>query len=47
MLRTTPPDTPTWTPVPAGTAEWWTRKMVVETALHRWDVAAARHVAVG
>jgi uncharacterized protein (TIGR03083 family) len=40
-LRTTLPDTPTWTPVPSGTAGWWTRKMVVETALHRWDAEAA------
>jgi uncharacterized protein (TIGR03083 family) len=40
-LRTTPPGRPTWTPVAAGTAEWWMRKMVVETAIHRWDVAAA------
>jgi uncharacterized protein (TIGR03083 family) len=41
QLRSTPPDRPTWTPVPAGTAGWWTRKMVVETALHRWDAADA------
>jgi uncharacterized protein (TIGR03083 family) len=41
ILRTTPPGTPMWTPLPAGKAEWWTRKMVVETAIHRWDVAAA------
>jgi uncharacterized protein (TIGR03083 family) len=38
-LRANPPDTPTWTPVPAGTSAWWTRKMVVETAIHRWDAA--------
>ena len=25
-----------------GSAEWWTRKMVVETAIHRWDAEAAR-----
>ncbi len=41
LLRTTPPTTPTWTPVPAGIAAWWVRKMVVETAIHRWDVEAA------
>jgi uncharacterized protein (TIGR03083 family) len=40
-LRATPPATPTWTPVPAGTSAWWTRKIVVETALHRWDAADA------
>jgi uncharacterized protein (TIGR03083 family) len=40
-LRATLPDAPTWTPVPSGTAGWWTRKMVVETALHRWDAEAA------
>jgi uncharacterized protein (TIGR03083 family) len=47
ILRTTPAGTPTWTPVPAGTAEWWTRKMVVETAIHRWDIAAARDAGTG
>jgi hypothetical protein len=41
-LRTTLPDRPTWTPVQASTAGWWTRKMVVETAIHRWDAEAAR-----
>jgi uncharacterized protein (TIGR03083 family) len=40
-LRTTLPDAPTWTPVPAGRVGWWTRKMVVETALHRWDAESA------
>jgi uncharacterized protein (TIGR03083 family) len=40
-LRTTLPDAPTWTPVPSGRAGWWTRKLVVETALHRWDAEAA------
>jgi uncharacterized protein (TIGR03083 family) len=40
-LRATPPATPIWTPLPGGTAAWWTRKMVVETAIHRWDAAMA------
>jgi uncharacterized protein (TIGR03083 family) len=30
-----------WGLVPSCTVGWWTRRMAVETALHRWDVESA------
>ncbi|GAA0517976.1 hypothetical protein GCM10011581_22300 [Saccharopolyspora subtropica] len=40
-LRTAGPETPVWTPPPDGTAIFWARRMAQETAVHRFDAAAA------
>ncbi|MFI5804869.1 maleylpyruvate isomerase family mycothiol-dependent enzyme [Streptomyces sp. NPDC051561] len=40
-LREAGPDAPVWTVAPGGTARFWARRMTYETAVHRYDVAAA------
>ncbi|MQY02507.1 maleylpyruvate isomerase family mycothiol-dependent enzyme [Actinomadura macrotermitis] len=41
VLRGTAPDTPVWTWGPGGTAGWWARRMLHETAVHRADAELA------
>ncbi|MBB5102328.1 maleylpyruvate isomerase family mycothiol-dependent enzyme [Streptomyces spectabilis] len=40
-LREAGPDAPVWTPAPGGTPEFWARRMLFETVLHRADAAVA------
>lgn len=40
-LRAAGPDGPAWTFAGPPRAAWWARRMAQETALHRWDAAAA------
>ncbi len=40
-LRAAGPDAPVWTPAPGGTSEFWARRMLFETVLHRADAAVA------
>lgn len=46
-LRETPADLPAWNWAPhtAQVASWWSRRMAVETAVHRWDAESAHGVA--
>ncbi|MCT1638344.1 maleylpyruvate isomerase family mycothiol-dependent enzyme [Dietzia cinnamea] len=46
MLRTltdTAPDAPAWTFSGAGRADFWLRRQLHETTIHRWDVETALH----
>jgi uncharacterized protein (TIGR03083 family) len=47
-LRETEPATPVWTWGPGGRADWWSRRMLHETTVHRTDaeLALGRHPAV-
>lgn len=42
VLAATPPDDPTWHPFPFEQRAWvWSRRQMVETAIHRWDAEVA------
>lgn len=45
VLEATAPDAPTWHPFPAEQQAWvWSRRMALETAMHRWDAQTAAGV---
>ena len=42
LLATTPPDDPTWHPFTVEQRAWvWSRRQMMETAVHRWDAEVA------
>ena len=44
VLASTPPRGDTWHPFPAEQIAWiWSRRLMIETALHRWDAETAVH----
>jgi uncharacterized protein (TIGR03083 family) len=49
VLRTTPRDLPAWNWAPhtPQTAAFWSRRMALETAVHRWDAESAHGTTTG
>ena len=44
VLAATHSESPTWHPFPAEQIAWiWSRRLMIETALHRWDAETAVH----